>query len=205
MVGTKSEICNLALSCIGDKGSVENIDIPEKQVEIVCAKWYDVSRQTALRQMMPSFARKRDIWAAAIDYKPAFGYDYAYKYRSDCLKILGIGNIYEQRHDYAVENGYVLINDYFKDGLPVRYLADIQDVSKFTPDFVSLFAWFLARDICIELTENSQKYQQIEQILPSKIIQYCGVDAQENKPIRISHSKLMRERAGLYPLYGRKA
>lgn len=37
MVSSKVEICNLALSCIGDKGSVENIDEPSKQTEIVCA------------------------------------------------------------------------------------------------------------------------------------------------------------------------
>lgn len=204
MVNTKTEICNLALSCIGDKGSVENIDVPEKQTEIVCAKWYDVSRQTALRQMMPSFARKREIWPLAVDYRPAFGYDYAYKYKSNCLKVLGIGEIGRRCRDYAVESGYLLTNEYHENGLPVRYVYDVEDVSQFTPDFVSLFAWFLAKDICIELTENESKYAQIEQILPTKILQYCGVDSQENRPVRISESRLMRARAGLYPLCGRK-
>lgn len=205
MVSTKTGICNLALSRCGSKGSVENIDKPSKQTEIVCAKWYDISRRTALKTMMPSFARRREFWALDANYKPAFGYEYAYQYKSDCLKILGIGNIGMCRRDYAVEGGYLLLNEYFEEGVPVRYVGDVTDVSKFTPDFVNLFSWILARDICIEITDSSQKYQQIEQILPAKIIEYCGVDAQENRPVRVSASNLLRSRVGLWPICGSKS
>ena len=201
---TKVEICNLALSCLGEKNSVENIDNPTKQAEIVCSKWYDVARRTALRQLMPSFARKRDIWAADISYKPAFGYSHAYRYKSECLKVLGIGNIGSGREDYAVEDGHILVNEDFKEGLPVRYVADVKDLTKFTDDFVQMFAWFLARDICTELTSSSQKYGEIEQILKTKIQQFCSVDAQENKPVRVKNSELLRARDGLYSFYGRK-
>lgn len=109
------------------------------------------------------------------------------------------------RRDYAVEGGYLLLNEYFEEGVPVRYVGDVTDPSKFTPDFVNLFSWILARDICIEITDSSQKYQQIEQILPAKIIEYCGVDAQENRPVRVSASNLLRSRAGLWPIYGSKS
>jgi hypothetical protein len=201
---TKVEICNLALSCLGEKSTVENIDNPTKQSEIVCSKWYDVSRRTALRQLMPSFARKRDIWAVDGDYKPAFGYDFAYKYKNECLKVLGLGNIGDVRNDYAVEDSHILVNENYGEGLPVRYVADIKDLSVFTDDFVQMFAWFLARDICTELTSSSQKYAEIEQILDKKIQQFCSVDAQENKPIRVKNSELLRARGGLYPVFGRK-
>lgn len=199
-----TDICNLAVSHLGDKGSVENIEVPEKQTEIVCAKWYDVSRRTTLRQMMPSFARKREIWPLDAEYVPAFGYAYAYIYKPECLKILGIGNLSEKRNDYAVEDGHLMTNCSYEKGLPIRYVADIKDPSKYTPDFIDLFSWILAQNICIELTENDNKFAQISQILPLKIMEYCGVDAQENKPIRIERSGLMRARSGLWPL-GRKA
>lgn len=201
---TKVEICNLALSCLGEKSSAENIDAPVKQTEVVCAKWYDVARRTALRQLMPSFARKREIWAADGGYEPAFGYTNAYKCKSDCLKVLGIGNIGSERNDYAVEDGYILVNEYDNGGLPVRFVADIDDLTKFTDDFVQMFAWFLARDICTELTSSSQKYGEINEILNDKIQQFCSVDAQENKPVRVKNSNLLRARSGLYPVYGRK-
>lgn len=197
---TKVTVCNLALSRFGNKGSVEDIDQPKKQTEIVCAKWYDISRKSALKHMMPNFARKREIWARDIGFTPAFGYEYAYKYKADCLKILGIGNLYEKRNDYSIEGEHLLINELFEGGIPVRYVTDVTNANKFTPDFIQLFSWFLARDICIELTSSDAKYQQIESILPQKIAEYCGVDAQENPPIRISRSPIPRWRAGMVDL-----
>lgn len=196
MAKTKIEICNLALSRLGGMASVENIDAPEKETEVVCSKWYNTSRKTALRQMMPSFAKKRDCWVQA-SYTPAFGYKYAYKYDSKCLKLLGIGNLYEKDNDYVIEDGFVLTNTFYKDGLPVRYIYDVEEVSKFTDDFVSLFAWFLARDVCLELTESPEKFSMIENILPMKIAEVCGVDSQENRPIRVERSNLKAARLGL--------
>jgi hypothetical protein len=189
----------LALSRLGNQNSIEDIDNPKKQTEVVCAKWYDVSRQSALKHMMPSFARKRAVWALDADYTPAFGYNYAYKYQSGCLKVLGVGETRSSKKDYEIEGGYLLTNVYYPDGLPVRYVADIEDTSKFTPDFVQLFSWILASNICMELEIDMNKYQQIMQMLPQKIVEYCGVDAQENPPVRVSHSILEVERLGLYP------
>lgn len=194
---TKVTVCNLALSRFGNKGSVENLDNPTKQTEVVCAKWYDIARKTALKHMMPSFARKREIWAQDISFVPAFGYEYAYKYKAECLKILGIGNLYEKYNNYAIEGEHLLTNVLYENGLPVRYVADVTNANKFTPDFIELFSWFLAREICIELTSSNEKYQQIEQILPLKIAEYCGVDTQQNPPIRISRSPVWKWRAGL--------
>lgn len=196
---SKTEICALALSRLGNQNSIEDIDNPKKQTEVVCAKWYDVSRQSALKIMMPNFARKRAVWALDADYTPAFGYDYAYKYQSGCLKILGIGNTRSSKKDYEIEDGYLLTNTYYSDGLPVRYVADVTDTTQFTPDFIELFSWILARNICMELEVDMRRYEAIEQLLPQKIVEYCGVDAQENPPVRVSHSILEVERLGLYP------
>ena len=195
----KTQVANLALARLGNKGSVENLETPKKQVEIVCSKWWDVSRKTALRYMMPSFSRKRAKLAEDASYVCAFGYKKAYLYRSDMLKVLGIGNINEKTNDYAIEDGHILTNDDYKDGLPVRYVADITDVSKFTPDFIELFSWVLARDIAPELEYSTEKFQLIEKILPEKIMEYCAVDGQENRPIRVAHSRLQIARLGLWP------
>lgn len=202
-MNSKTEICALALSRLGQQNSIEDIDNPKKQTEVVCAKWYDVSRQSALKHMMPSFARKRAVWALDVDYVPAFGYNYAYKYQSGCLKVLGVGETKSSKKDYEIEGGYLLTNEHYEDGLPVRYVADIEDTSQFTPDFVQLFSWILASNICMELEIDMNKYQVIQQMLPQKIVEYCGVDAQENPPKRVSHSLLEQQRLGLYP-YGSK-
>jgi hypothetical protein len=192
---TKNDICNLALSRLGDKGTVENIDNPSKQTEKIFAKWYDISRRSALRRMMPSFARTRGLWAKS-SYEPAFGYEYAYAYKTDCLRVLGIGDLDEKENNYAVEGGYILTNEEYSGGLPVRYVEDVKDFSKYTDSFIELFTLILAYNVAPEITESTTKVQIIQQNLQNAIMETIGIDSQENKPIVIKHSKLLSARLG---------
>ena len=109
------DICNLALSRLGDKNTVESLDHPTKQAEREFAKWYDITRRATLRRMMPSFAIRRKLWAKSAE-KPEFGYANAYEYRQDCVKVLGVGNRDNPINDYAVEGGFVLTNEHFETG-----------------------------------------------------------------------------------------
>lgn len=196
MVNSKVEVCNMALSRLGDKGTVENIDDPKKPAERDFNLWYDTARQASLKLMAPSFSRDRDIWPK-LDYTPAFGYAYAYKYRNDCLRVLGIGNLDVKQDDYSIEGDMLLTNEHYPNGLPVRFVKDVIDVSKFTADFVRLFSFQLAYDVCMGVTNSTEKMAYMEQVLPMKIVEYCGTDAQENKPIRITRSPILEARAGL--------
>jgi hypothetical protein len=120
-------------------------------------------------------------------------YTELYKYKNGLMPIICT----QLMQYYYSEDGYVLTNEYYEKGLPVRYIQDVEDISKFSDDFVSLFAWILARDVCLELTDSPEKFSMIENILPTKIAEVCGVDAQENKPIRIERSNLRAARLGL--------
>lgn len=193
---SKVDICNLALSQLGDKSTVENIDSPTKQTEKVLAKWYDISRRAALKTMMPNFAITRDLWALSAE-TPAFGYKYAYMYRSDCLKILGIGEADNPSTDYSIENGYVLTNILYEDGLPVRYVKDEQAITKFNDSFILLFSLLLARNIAPEITESMTIISNLEKNIPVKTMEIMALEAQENKPIIIKSSKLLTARRGL--------
>lgn len=192
---TKSEICNLALSRLGDKKTVENIDNPTTQTEKTFAKWYDITRRAALRKMMPNFARVREVWAKS-NYTPAFGYKNAYDYRSDCVKILGVGNLDTPDYDYVVEGNHLLSNGEYESGLPVRYIKDIDDISKFDDNFIELFSLLLAYNVAPEVTESTGRIQYLTQILPSKIAEVISVNSQENKPFIIRNSRLKNARLG---------
>lgn len=192
---TKSEICNLALSRLGDKKTVENIDNPTTQTEKTFAKWYDITRRAALRKMMPNFARVRGIWAKS-NYTPAFGYTYAYDYRSDCVKILGIGNMDTPDTDYVVEGNYIFSNGTYENGLPVRYIKDVVDVTLFDDNFIELFSLLLAYNVAPEVTESVSRLQYLTQVLPTKIAEVIAVNSQENKPFIIKKSRLKAARIG---------
>jgi hypothetical protein len=190
---SKQQICNLALSHLGNYGTVSNIDTPITQTDIIFAQWYDIARQSLLRRIIPSFAIKRRIVAKLI-LTPEFGYQYAYEYPSDCLKLLGVGNIDKTKNDYTVEGNVIYSDEDYADGMPIRFIVDVETVSDFTPDFCILLSWELASNVALPITQDPQKAALIMQMLPVKYLEYSGVDAQENKPIRISHSKFQQAR-----------
>lgn len=194
---TKIDICNLALARLGDKQSIEDIDNPTNQLEMTLSRWYDISRRSALRTMMPSFARARKKWILS-NFKPAFGYTYAYKCPNDCLKVIGIGEADNPDNNYVVEGGYILTNSDYKGELPVRYIKDVEDVALFDDLFVELFSLLLAFNIAPEVTENANIITYLSNTIKTKTAEALAVAGQENKPIIVKNSRLSVARRGLH-------
>jgi len=198
MAYTKSSICNLALSRLGNYGSVSDIDTPDTDVEKVMAEWWDTIRKKTLKLLIPSFATARKKVSAHTE-APAFGWSTAYEYPDDCLKFLGIGEVQEKEINAAIEQlpsgkKAIMTEVDGSDGLPIRYIKDETDVSKFTDDFASLMSWELAYATCMGITKDLERLAYMENILPKKRSEMGAVDSQENRPIRISHSKFNKAR-----------
>jgi len=198
MSNTKSSVCDLALGRLGDYGSVSDIDTPETDIERIFSKWWDPIRRKTLKMLIPSFAaaRKRvSLHAEA----PAFGWSQAFEYPDDCLKMLGIGEVQYKENNYAIEQlpsgkKAIMTEEDGSDGLPIRYIKDETDVSKFTDDFVTLMSWELAYATCMGITKDMERLTYMEQILPRKRSEMGAVDSQENRPIRINNSKFFKSR-----------
>lgn len=193
MITSKVQICNMALSHLGNYGTVENIDTPTTEKEITFSLWYDVSRQAFLKLTMPNFSLKRRRVAQVIE--PAvFGFSKVYEYPNDCLKLLGIGEIEEKENNYVVEGNRIYTDEDYPDGLPIRFIGDISDVTKMSPEFKIGLSWFLAGHTAMDITQDLNKATMIEKILPEKMSTLSGLNAQENMPIRISRSRFRQAR-----------
>ena len=203
MATSKSQVCNLSLSRLGNYGSISDIDTPENSQELVFAKWYDTTRQKVLKHMIPNFATRRII-VAQLSVAPVFGYAYAYEYPNSCLKVLGIGEIQEKENDYAIETSQagirqIMTDDEGASGLNIRYIHDEKDVTKFTDDFVTLMSWELAANVCMEITQDLERLVLLEKLLPTKRAATGAVDSQENMPVRINRSKFQKARVQTNP------
>lgn len=187
-MNVKTEICTLAQSRLGQAAVINDIDAPQTPAEKAYAKWYDICRQDLLKTLMPNFALAR-VLVAQLPDAPAFGWAYAYQKPSNCLKVLGIGEVQDKENNYAIEGDEILSDDDYADGLQLRYIKNITDVSKFTPEFIMLMSWALAYNACVEITKDYDKLGYIEKIMPSKLSATSSVNAQENRPIRINTSK----------------
>lgn len=193
-ITSKVDICNMALGHMGNKDTVSDIDQPVNNKEIVFKLWYDIARQTTLKLAMPNFALRRRLLAEITNETVAFGYDHIYEYPADCLKVLGIGNVAERENNYSVEGNRILTNEVYDDGMPIRFIADVTDVSKFSAEFKLLFSWCLARLTVMPITQDARKQAELEAKLPKELSSASALNAQENRPIRLSHSRFLNAR-----------
>lgn len=193
---SRVDICNLALSGTGNRNSVNDIDIPVTDKEQVCALWYDITRQLCLKTMVPNFALDRVVVSSkTLPAEYASAYSYAWEKPVYALKILGIGDIDEKdRYMYAVEGDTIYTQDNFEDGLPIRIIRDITDVSAMSPEFKIAFAKELEKRITPPVTQDPSKKKTATSEAAVEVSNATALNAQENPPIRRSNSKFRASR-----------
>lgn len=197
-VNTKVDICNMTLALLGNLGSVNNIDTPETDVEKVFALWYDVTRRTTLKLLMPNFCLARKI-VSKINITPVSGFPIAYEYPNDCLKVQGLNDIDQKDFEYTIESkpgggNAIYVPEEYEDGLPVRYVKDITDVNSMSDEFKVELAFELAPLVALPVTQDPTKAALALKQLPEKKVALSGINAQENPPIRVTRSRFRAAR-----------
>lgn len=166
-MATKVDICNLALSHLGDTATVSSIDPPEGSIQAEhCARFYPMARDSLLEMHPWSFATRRV--ALAILGSGAPEWDYCYAQPADALNVVSVLPPYAS-DDYSigaapgalqpisVVSGYVpqpFACEVDEDGNSIiltdqadavlRYTVVNVDESKFAPLFVMALSWHLA-------------------------------------------------------------
>lgn len=204
---SKVQICNLAAGAQGLKNSINNIDTPTSDKEIVFAQWYDITRQHVLKFLMPNFALQRVILAALPTVPAAYAMEYRYAYQipSNCLKVLGLGPIDSEETKPTVEGGIIFTNVCYNsgNGVPMRFIADITDVTQFSPDFIMTFASILGKLTAMVNTQDPAKKASLLKDAMQEWTNSTAQNAQENKPVRMSRSRFRDARRTNNPDAGR--
>ena len=213
---SKVQICNLAAGAQGLKNSINNIDTPTSDKEIVFSQWYDITRQHVLKFLMPNFALQRVVLAPLPTVPLAYqsqlggsfgggqgGYGYAYPVPANCLKVLGLGPIDSQETSPTIEGGIIYTNVYYNNGPVLRFIADITDVTQFTPDFIMTFASILGKLTAMVNTQDPSKKASLLKDAMQEWTNSTAQNAQENKPMRRSRSRFREARRTNNPDAGR--
>lgn len=88
-MASDTDICNLALSHLGDKATVVTIDPPEGSAQADhCARFYPIARDAVLQMMAPNFATRRT--STGLLTSPTTAWAYAYAKPSQCLRVLAV-------------------------------------------------------------------------------------------------------------------
>lgn len=197
-ITSKVDQCNLALSLLGNRGTVADIDNPQTDKERTFALWYDPCREYVLKLLMPNFATTRLVVSKLVE-TPAFGFAFFYEYPNTALRILGVGEVQDKENNYNIERTPLGVNaishdtDY-TEGMPIRIIVDVTDINSWSPEANILIAQYLAAYTVMDITQDAVKAKKLKDELPSEISSASGLNAQENVPIRISNSRFKASR-----------
>jgi hypothetical protein len=148
-VASEVEICNLALSHLGDEATVASIDPPEGSAQAEhCARFYRVARDVVLELHAWSFATHR-VQLAQLEV-PAWNWTYAYAKPASCIKVLAVlpyaADSNAVSEDYEMESaadgaGIIRTN---VENATCRYIRQSTDTAKFSPLLVESISRLLA-------------------------------------------------------------
>lgn len=150
------DICNLALSHLGDEAEVSAIAPPDGSPQAAqCGRFYPMARDVLLEAHPWTFATKRVALAEVTNTLPD-DWTYAYALPSTCLRPLAalypglpaqlFGESDDGSHPYIVETaedgGLVLFTNL--QTATLRYIDRVEDTAKFTPGFTAALSRLLA-------------------------------------------------------------
>ncbi len=196
---SQADICNMALDYLGNKAVVTDIESPSTKEEVICQRWYDVTRRQLLRKYVWNFASKRATISRNAT-APEFGFADAYDLPNDYIRLRFIGDDYigDFKRHYELENGQLLLDNGGEASLNIGYSFDQTVVTKFDALFTNLLALQLALNMAKKFTLKNTDLQRL-------ILQYemeeqkaVAVDGQDKPPKRVERSKYRRARRGLY-------
>lgn len=153
------EICNIALSNIGNSRSINSLAEASKEAG-ACSLHFDACRDAVLSDFDWNFATKRI--ALADTNMPPSDWQYAYQYPVDCLRIIeimvpGVRNpTAAQRVQYTTgidDNGRLIYTD--QSSAWLKYVSRVTDVNLFDAIFSEALSWRLAAAIGMQLAGSA--------------------------------------------------
>ncbi len=188
-INSKTDICNLASDLLASEPVID-VDNPTTATESLFNRWYEQSRRKVLREHPWNFASKR-INLASSGTAPAFGYSSQFPLPNDFVRLLTIeGDVgqFISPENYQVEDNAVLMNT-DSGVLRVRYIYDIEDVTKFDPMFIDILAHELALVLAYKITGSNGNVDRIAQISRNRSAMAKAIDGQERPPSRREYSR----------------
>lgn len=138
------DICNLALSNLGQRISINSISPANTPVEQHCAMLYPIARSAVLEARDWTFALTRSA-LAELSSSPTAHWEYAYAKPSDCRRIVRIfpeeSTSDNDTLDYLLEGTSILTS---QPAGEILYVRDIINTAEFSGLFNIALGWMLS-------------------------------------------------------------
>lgn len=156
MAYTKAQICNMALSNVGLKNNIVDVDTPTNYTEQCFNQYYKLVLRKCLKRERPQFALYDE------NITPTVYPDGSLHYLVPSYA-LEIVNVNGQTQDWTIEHGEIFMVHSlppFGDGMMrVKYIRDLDDTGLFTDEWVELLSWELIGYCAGRLTQDMAMLQ----------------------------------------------
>jgi hypothetical protein len=155
------DICNLALSHIGQDANITSISPPDGSFEAdKAAMFYPIARDELLEKHAYRFALRRETLAAFAS-NPSTQWSYAYAIPNKCLRPLAVllvgatDDSAPQPYDIetAADGQQILLTN-APAGATLKFIMQQTDTTKFTPLFVVALSWRTAAYLAGPITKD---------------------------------------------------
>lgn len=108
MALTNIEICNNALTLLGERPVIENLQEPRNEWEKLFSRWYPVIRRQAIKKYHPQCCLKRLLLTQDPTYKPEWGFESGYRYPESVLQFITLNGDNYLAEKNPIEGKYIL-------------------------------------------------------------------------------------------------
>ena len=185
------DICNLALTYLGDEATITNLDPPEGSAQADhCARFFPHALKYMLEQRPWSFATRR-IALAELETDKC-GWAHAYAYPGDCVRVVSVTDpddkYYEFPADFiveahpALEGSRVIRTDACN--AVCRYVHDCANFDSFSEAFGQALAYYLAHLLAGPIESGSTGMKASTELLKMHqitLMQAMQLDAQQSR------------------------
>lgn len=180
MINTDVDICNMALGFL-KQDPISSIEEPESTVEGECSRSYHSCRRFLLRTYPFHFATEQVALPRSSTRTHPF-YSDCYRLPADCIRLQVIGThaVKDYRDKYALQSGFLCVNNEGNPQLNIIYTRDIIDVTQFDPIFVVALARYMAYTMAMALTGKPTMERANEAGYLAAVTQARVVDSQEH-------------------------
>jgi hypothetical protein len=200
-MATTTEICNLALSHLGNGKEISNLETDASDEGSVCRRFYETAKDATLRDFNWPFTTKfREM--ALIEEDPTSEWGFSYRYPTDCLKIRrilsGIRNdTNDSRAKYKIgrdDAGLLVYTDI--ESAEIEYTIRLDDPSQYPPDFILALSFRLAFYIAPRVTAGDpfNLQQKMMQMYQMEISNAAKTSVNEEQPDVEPDSEFQRSR-----------
>lgn len=207
------DICNLALSQLGDNATVASIDPPEGSAQAEhCARWYPIARNTLLEMHTWSFATRRDALALLTDTVETW--EYVYAMPNETISVIAVldpdapddysRNILDYSDvcntDVSQAWGSYSPQPYTIETLPsgqrviltnveeavVRYTTVVTDTTKFSPLFVQAMIPLLASYLAGPIFKGAEGAQMSDKMYQKFMVLLAQAKASDSEQRKVN-------------------